>query len=103
MLVVDDEEMLRTSFQRILHGSGRECECVASADEASNRLAERAFDLVLLDINMPGRSGIDLLIEIKNNHPDMAVLMVTAVEDPEQNRGHGRGGEETVHLPLRSV
>ena len=84
MLVVDDEEMLRITFQRVLHGSGRACECAASAEEASDRLAERAFDLVVLDINMPGRSGIDLLAEIKGRHPDMAVLMVTAIENPEQ-------------------
>lgn len=81
VLVVDDEEMLRLTTQRILEARGNKCDVAASAAEASQMLRERAYDLVLLDMSMPERSGLDFLPEIRQQHPNVAVVIMTAVQD----------------------
>jgi len=67
---------------RILKRLG--CWCVMAADvaQARHRLTEHEFELALVDVNMPGASGLDLMRYIADRHPTTAVLMVTAVHDP---------------------
>jgi DNA-binding response OmpR family regulator len=78
ILVVDDEKNLRLSLTLILQKEGYEVESASNADEALERLSARTWDLVFLDLNMPGRSGIDLLADIHSKYPDLAVLILTA-------------------------
>jgi putative two-component system response regulator len=77
ILVVDDEQPLRRWSERILHNHGYECEGASDAEEARERLEDSAFQLALLDINMPGESGMHLLSHISSDHPDCAAVMVT--------------------------
>jgi putative two-component system response regulator len=81
ILVVDDEQNVRTLLKQILSNNGYHCREAANADEALVQLRDDSVGLVLLDINMPGRSGADLLPEIRADHPDTAVIMATAVSD----------------------
>ena len=81
VLVVDDEAPVLRSLSRILTRQGYECAVAASADEARALLNERAFDLVLSDVNMPGQSGIELLEEISITFENIATVMVTGVDD----------------------
>jgi len=57
-----------------------------SSADALKLLEERKFDLVLSDVNMPGQTGIDLARVLANEHKDVALLMVTAVDDPRIGR-----------------
>jgi DNA-binding response OmpR family regulator len=78
ILVVDDEDHLRLSLSLILQKEKYRVETVANADEALDRLRLHEYDLMFLDLNMPGVSGIDLLAEVHKQAPLMPVLILTA-------------------------
>ena len=81
ILVVDDENPIRELIAQILIREGYNCETASGVDEALEKLDNKKFSLVISDINMPGRNGIDLLDNINKHHDDLAVLMATAVDD----------------------
>ena len=78
ILVVDDEELVRNMFASYL-GEKYMCETAASGDEALVHLANATYALVLADIQMPGRNGVELLREIRSRYPDTAVIMVSGI------------------------
>jgi putative two-component system response regulator len=81
ILIVDDEAVVRKSLSRTLARDSYRCDEAANADEAFVKLAGSPFDLTILDIKMPGKSGLELLPEVKTKYPNTAVIMVTAVTD----------------------
>jgi DNA-binding response OmpR family regulator len=83
ILIVDDEPYIGQLLERYLTPEGYLCRVVFSGEEAIKALESIQFHLVLADIMMPGMSGIDLLHIIKSIHQDVAVLIVTAVDDRE--------------------
>jgi DNA-binding NtrC family response regulator len=74
---VDDEKMIREMLAEVLASWEYEASTAGSAEEALEALARNLVDVVLLDIMMPGMSGIDLLREIKHRDLDVDVLMMT--------------------------
>ena len=83
ILVVDDDAPVRAMFATGLSQYGYECATAASADEANQILQLEDFDLLLLDITMPGKTGLFLLPELVERYPDMAVIMVTGNDELE--------------------
>jgi len=81
ILIVDDEPSARKLINRILSKKGYQCEEADSGAQVLDRLSCNKTELVILDIRMPGKSGIELLPEIKACHPNTAVIMLTAVVD----------------------
>ena len=81
ILVVDDEQTIRSFLKQVLIGEGYHCDEAGNVEEALEKLKRDAIDLVLLDIKMPGRSGLELLPEIRASFPDTAVVMATAMND----------------------
>jgi response regulator RpfG family c-di-GMP phosphodiesterase len=81
LLIVDDEEMIRELLCSALSREGWCCHQACNADEGRFILQNQKIDLALLDIMMPGYSGIDLLQELKKICPDTSALMVTAMSD----------------------
>jgi putative two-component system response regulator len=81
VLIIDDEPVVRKILQRKLSLEGYRCEEVGSAEEALDKLGDSPVELVVLDIKMPGKSGVELLPEIKLRYPDTAVIMATAIAD----------------------
>lgn len=84
VLVVDDEAGMRDTMAEILECAGYEVSTARSGEDALARLAERTFDVVLMDIRMPGRDGISVLREIAG--PPPPVVMMTAYAVDEQLR-----------------
>ena len=78
ILIVDDSAMVRSLFNFKLSKVGYQCEEANSAEDALLKLRRNPVDLVLLDINMPGKSGLNLLPKIKASYPYTSVVMVTA-------------------------
>ena len=78
ILIVDDEAPLRRSLSLILQKENYRVETAANAEEALNCLKSHKYDLMFLDLNMPGISGIDLLAEVHRQAPHMPVLILTA-------------------------
>lgn len=81
VLVVDDEDALRNALARFLRERGYEVGEAKSGAEALVQLTDGEFALVLLDIRMPGMSGIDVVPEALELDPDLAILMLTAMSD----------------------
>ncbi len=81
ILVVDDEYLIRWSLQQNLVEHGYEVLLAASAEEGLVLMDREEPNLVLLDIQLPGMSGMDLLLSIKETRPGCAVVMITATSD----------------------
>ncbi len=81
ILIVDDEESIRDVISRGLQKDGYDCVMASDGTEALETVSKQSFDLVLLDIKMPGVSGIEVLSQIMTEHPDTCVIMATAVAD----------------------
>ncbi len=81
VLIVDDDRSLRMWAARVLGDNGYSCEEAANAEDAREMLRDGKHTLVLLDVNLPGESGIDLLRRIRSEHPATAVAMVTGEDD----------------------
>ncbi|MCP4106411.1 MAG: sigma-54-dependent Fis family transcriptional regulator [Desulfobacteraceae bacterium] len=78
ILIVDDELIVRESLGGWLERDGHYIEKVASGEEALETLKDSRFDILLVDIKMEGMSGLDVLKRVKENDPDIAVVMITA-------------------------
>lgn len=78
ILVVDDEAGLRLTLSLIFQKNGYKVEAASNGNEALEKLTLQTFDLVFLDLNMPGMSGTELLVEIHSRHPRLPVLILTA-------------------------
>jgi putative two-component system response regulator len=81
LLIVDDEAPIRKLLCQKLSREGYQCKEANNAEQTLNMLETSPIALVILDIKMPGKSGIELLPEIKSGFPDTAVIMATAVND----------------------
>ncbi|HLA39411.1 MAG TPA: response regulator, partial [Candidatus Glassbacteria bacterium] len=84
LLVIDDEPEIRESLDTLLSSEGYTVELAPSAEAGLQRLGKRPFDLVLLDVMLPDRSGLEVLREIRAANPALFVVMITAygsVED----------------------
>ncbi len=78
VLIIDDEAEIRESLETLLELEGYGVESAASGEQGLARIGERSFDLVLLDLALPDRNGLDLLAEIHGQDPGMSIIMVTA-------------------------
>lgn len=77
ILFVDDDEVVRVSLEEILRLEGYEVVTAESAEEATTKLHEEEFDLILLDLKMPGAGGIDVLRTAAKTCPDTRVIIIT--------------------------
>jgi two-component system NtrC family sensor kinase len=85
VLIVDDEEPIRNLFAAFL-SEDYECATAASADEALAILATKTFALVISDMMMPGRNGVELLREVNARFPETAVIMISGIDRPQRVR-----------------
>jgi putative nucleotidyltransferase with HDIG domain len=81
LLVVDDEDAIRSALQRFLVKQGYEVSTAASGEEALHILQRQRITGILLDVRLPGISGIDLVPQILDQDPTVALLMLTAIND----------------------
>jgi two-component system KDP operon response regulator KdpE len=101
-LVVDDESSFRRVLRTSLATSGFAIEEARSGEEAVAMLAQSAFDLVLLDVNMPGIGGVEACREIRAHTPKIGIVMVT-VQDAESEivKALEAGADDYVTKPIR--
>ena len=81
VLVVDDDEKICWAFQQFLDGEGYNASIANSAEEGLRRIAADKPDVVLLDVKLPGMSGLEALKKIKAEHPEVIVVIITAFDD----------------------
>ncbi len=82
ILVVDDERSMRDFLRILLQKEGYKVDTADNADTALSFLEQDTYDLVISDIRMPGMSGLELLNNIKEFHPTLQVIMITAFASP---------------------
>jgi len=78
IMVVDDEKVIRYAFSKALGKEGYRVFACANADEALKKLAKERIDIAIVDIKMPGMSGLELLAKMKKNYSHVTVIILTA-------------------------
>jgi DNA-binding NtrC family response regulator len=81
ILVVDDDHGQRSLLETFLHAKGYRTQSAASGEAALQLLAEGGFSMMISDVRMPGMSGIETLRRVREKHPLLPVLLVTAFAD----------------------
>ena len=102
LLIVDDETSLRKALRTSLTASGFDVTEARDGDEALALLPQKQVDIVLLDINMPGRSGFDVCRRIRHLSSRMGIVMVT-VRDSEEDKVKAleAGADDFITKPYR--
>src|SRR5271169_2130711 len=102
VLVVDDRASLRKALRTSLIASGFSVEEARSGEEALDAVRQHAFDLVLLDINMPGIDGFDACQRIRALSPQAGIVMVTVKDlEADKVRALQAGADDYVTKPFR--
>ncbi|HTP51189.1 MAG TPA: response regulator transcription factor [Anaeromyxobacteraceae bacterium] len=85
ILIVDDHEVVRRGLRQVLEDGlpGAQLEEAANYEQAVEQLGRGPWDMVLLDISLPGRSGLEILEESRRDHPGLPVLMLSASPEEE--------------------
>jgi response regulator RpfG family c-di-GMP phosphodiesterase len=101
VLVVEDEDAVRGAFHRFLKSRGYEVQVAESAEAALEVLARERFTVALFDIHLPGMTGIEAVPAALTTDPDLAVIMLTAVDDAmTATSAIGRGATDYLVKPV---
>jgi two-component system, OmpR family, copper resistance phosphate regulon response regulator CusR len=101
VLIVDDEERIRQVLVRILRGRGITADAASDGTEAVARTVSGSYDLVILDLLMPGQDGFSALRAITRQRPDQAVLVLSCLTDPQSKMASlGLGADDYVPKPF---
>jgi putative nucleotidyltransferase with HDIG domain len=101
LLVVDDEENIRTPLSAFLRSRGYEVHTADSGTSALALLAENKFLLMLCDVRMPGLSGVEVVPRAVKADPDLAIVMLTAVNDaPTATEALAQGALDYLMKPI---
>jgi len=107
VLVVDDEAPVRELFTDLLEAEKCSVKCVATGEEALDMIVKEPFDVVLLDIKLPGISGIETLKKLKESSPRLTVLMITGFGYDEEliakSREYGCSGYIGKNVPISQI
>jgi DNA-binding NtrC family response regulator len=77
LLIVDDEEVILKALKRVIRDDGYRVLTALEAEEALRLVSSEMVDIVLSDIDMPGMSGLDLMVRLRRNYPRIVRLLLT--------------------------
>ena len=101
LLIVEDERALRDSLVSFLSDEGFLCEEAEDYDSALQKMLVYDYDLIILDLNLPGGNGLDLLSSLKNEKPDSGVLILTAKDSLDDKiKGLDLGSDDYITKPF---
>ncbi len=107
VLVVDDEKPVRDLFSDLLKKERCAVQCVASGEEALDIINKEDFDIVLLDIKLPGISGLEALKKIRDIKPNLITIMITGFGYNEEliakSKEHGCSGYIGKNMPIPEI
>ena len=102
VLVVDDEKLIRDVIKEYLLLEKIEVEEASNGEEALNKVKQENFDIIIMDIKMPGINGIKALELIKNENPNKEIIMLTAYDDFEfVHKVLVLGGSDYIIKPIK--
>ena len=100
ILVIDDDSRIRELLSRFLASNGFRVSAAADAAEARRRLEGLAFDLLVVDVMMPGENGMDFVSHLRD-HADVPVIMLTAMGDTDARiKGLEAGADDYLAKPF---
>src|SRR5947199_7936147 len=79
VVIIDDEEEIRESIELLLNSEGLSTDTAASGEDGLKKIEENLYDAVLLDLMLPGKSGMDVQREIKRVDPTLPIIIITAI------------------------
>jgi len=101
ILIVEDEPGLQEALVDLLRGAGHVVEAVSDGRSAVEQGRSPSFDLILLDLMLPGKSGIEVCRELRAERPGLYILMLTARGSEEDKvKGLGVGADDYVTKPF---
>jgi two-component system alkaline phosphatase synthesis response regulator PhoP len=101
VLVVEDDPTLRLGLTKTLRSAGFRVETAKTGTEGAERARNEAFDLVLLDVMMPGKNGYEVCEELREHDADLPIIMLTAKgEEEDKVRGLRVGADDYVTKPF---
>jgi DNA-binding NtrC family response regulator len=104
LLLVDDDDDLRDDLIHLFRKQGHEVTAAVSGEDALNKAAHARFDVALLDLHLPGISGIDVLTKLKEQQPELEALMLTAHSSIETAvEAMRRGAYDYLTKPFRAA
>ena len=106
ILIVDDNRQVLEHLRQVLTSCGYQVSFITRSDFLLKRLENESFDLLLLDINLPGMSGTESLKEIKShpNHKDLPVIMITSEDERNTlEKCFELGANDYIHKPINEI
>jgi DNA-binding NtrC family response regulator len=94
ILVVDDEIEIREGLEALLTSEGFEVTPADTGEAGLQKLEDRPFDLMLLDVSLPDRNGLELLREIRRRDPNLSIILITAFGSIDMARAAFKGGAQ---------
>src|ERR1700735_4536531 len=94
ILVVDDEIEIREGLEALLTSEGFEVTPADTGEAGLQRLEDRPFDLMLLDVSLPDRNGLELLREIRRRDPNLSIILITAFGSIDMARAALKGSAQ---------
>ncbi len=102
LLVVEDDPEMRDLLRKVLEKEGYRVSVASDGAEALSLLGQAAFDLIVTDMLMPVKNGLDLLHDVHRSRPSLPVIMVTAFGDwASYSRAVEEGAAAFINKPLR--
>ncbi|MFH0824969.1 MAG: response regulator [Pseudomonadota bacterium] len=86
VLVIDDQPEIRELLERMLRGSGYEVTVAENGDEGTKLFRADPYDLIITDIIMPEKEGLETIMELRRDYPDVKIIAIS---------GGGTGGRDT--------
>ena len=100
--IVDDEEGIRKALRRLLRASGLDAEAYATGEEFLSAAGQKRPDCLVLDLHMPGMSGLQVLRKLKATAEWLPVVMITADDEPETRKQcMNAGADAYLRKPLQ--
>src|SRR3546814_18052030 len=101
VLVIEDDTTLGHALREFLVEQGYAVDWLTDGEQALGAIAGQGYDLLLLDLNLPGQSGLDILRKLRAGNEQVPVLILTARDGVEDRvAGLGAGAEDSVNKPL---
>jgi Response regulator containing CheY-like receiver domain and AraC-type DNA-binding domain len=104
ILVVEDEEMVRITLERVLAVENHEVSTASNGNEAIALAKEKPFDLVITDLIMPEKQGIETIVELRRDNPDLKIIAISGVGrshvSSELDHARQLGADATITKPF---
>lgn len=101
ILIIEDEQALLTELKQFLEEQDFLCETAATYSDAEDKLAFYEYDAIVLDITLPGGSGLDLLRKLKKENPETGVLIISARDSLDDKlQGLDLGADDYITKPF---